>query len=68
MIKIEYYIKEKVIESNMTIREIAKKAQIPFTTVNSIIQGYSKNPSLENMVKISIAMEIKLEDLYKVIN
>ena len=42
---------------------VAKKADIPFTTLTKIENGTTKNPSIDTLIYIAKALEIKVDDL-----
>jgi transcriptional regulator with XRE-family HTH domain len=42
---------------------LAREAEIPFTTLTKIENGATKNPSIETLIKIVKALEIKVDDL-----
>lgn len=50
---------------DMTISDFAKKCKLRPTTVFSIINGQTKNPTLEVLTKISKAMNMTLDELTK---
>ena len=43
--------------------QLAKKANIPFSTLVKIEAGYTPNPSMETLIKIADAFEITIDDL-----
>ncbi|MFH1778113.1 MAG: helix-turn-helix transcriptional regulator [Candidatus Omnitrophota bacterium] len=43
--------------------KLARKAEIPFSTLAKIEAGYTPNPSILTVVKISDALEIGLDEL-----
>jgi len=45
--------------------ELAKKAGITYSTLIKIESGANKNPTLDTIVKISTALETKIDDLIK---
>lgn len=48
--------------SGMTIDELAEKSGVPKSTINKIIGGMTKSPSLDNVKSIAKAMGLKLAD------
>lgn len=49
--------------SGLTIKEIAKKSGIPMPTVEKVLGGQTKNPSLNSVQQILYAMGYTLDDL-----
>lgn len=47
----------------ITQDKLAKKADIPFSTLAKIEAGYTPNPSLETLIKISDAFGIGIDEL-----
>ena len=43
--------------------QLAKKANIPFSTLVKIEAGYTPNPSMETLIKIADAFGITLDEL-----
>lgn len=43
--------------------QLAKKANIPFSTLAKIEAGYTPNPSMETLIKIADAFGIGLDEL-----
>jgi transcriptional regulator with XRE-family HTH domain len=43
--------------------QLAKKADIPFSTLVKIEAGYTPNPSMETLIKIADAFGIALDEL-----
>ena len=43
--------------------QLAKKANIPFSTLVKIEAGYTPNPSMETLIKIADAFEITIDEL-----
>jgi len=44
---------------------VAKRADIPFTTLTKIENGTTKNPSIDTLISIAKALNIKVDDLLK---
>lgn len=59
--KIKAWRKKK----DITQDALAKKADIPYTTLAKIESDVIKNPSLQTITKISNGLEISLDDLVK---
>ncbi|MBL7071518.1 MAG: helix-turn-helix transcriptional regulator [Candidatus Omnitrophica bacterium] len=43
--------------------QLAKKADIPFSTLVKIEAGYTPNPSMETLIKIADAFEVTIDEL-----
>jgi len=50
-------------KSNISQDRLAKKANIPFSTLVKIEAGYTPNPSMETLIKIADAFGIALDEL-----
>jgi transcriptional regulator with XRE-family HTH domain len=48
---------------NMSQDQLAKKANIPFSTLVKIEAGYTRNPSMGTLIKIADAFGIGLDEL-----
>lgn len=55
------YIEQK----DITVSDFAKKCKLRPTTVFSIINGQTKNPTLEVLTKLAITMNMTLDELTK---
>jgi len=47
----------------ITQDKLSKKADIPFSTLAKIEAGYTPNPSMETLIKISDAFGVGLDEL-----
>jgi transcriptional regulator with XRE-family HTH domain len=47
----------------MSQDKLAKKADIPFSTLAKIEGGYTPNPSIETLIKISDALGVGVDEL-----
>jgi len=56
-------IKEFRSKLNMSQDQLAKKADIPFSTLVKIEDGYTRNPSMETLIKIADAFGISIDEL-----
>jgi transcriptional regulator with XRE-family HTH domain len=56
--KIRIYMKEK----GITLSELSERSGIPLGTLNKIVYGITKNPSLDNMRKIAHSLGKTLDD------
>ena len=57
--RIKFWRKEK----NLTQDALAKKADIPYTTLAKIESDVIKKPSIQTMMKIANGLEITLDEL-----
>ena len=60
---LEKSIKKLRNKLNMSQDQLAKKANIPFSTLVKIEAGYTRNPSIETLIKIADAFGIGLDEL-----
>ncbi len=49
----------------LTQDALAKKADIPYTTLAKLESGAIKNPSIQTIIKIALGLEITLDQLIK---
>ena len=56
-------IKELRSKFKITQDKLAKKADIPFSTLAKVEAGYTPNPSMETLIKIADAFGISLDEL-----
>ena len=56
-------IKELRSKSNISQDQLAKKADIPFSTLVKIEAGYTPNPSMETLIKIADAFQVTIDEL-----
>jgi len=56
-------IKELRNKYKITQDKLAKKADIPFSTLAKIEAGYTPNPSMETLIKIADAFSLTMDDL-----
>ncbi len=59
-------IKELRLKNNLSQDELARKANIPYTTLTKIEVGVIKKPSVFVVAKIAKALSISLDKLIKV--
>jgi len=59
-------IKELRLKKNLSQDELARKADVPYTTLTKIEIGVIKKPSVYVMAKIAKALNISLDQLIKV--
>ena len=62
--KVKHLIKEK----NMTQEDLARKADIPYSTLIKIISGNVDNPTVRTIQKLAIALEVSVDELLTSIN
>lgn len=48
---------------NISQDQLAKKANIPFSTLVKVEAGYTPNPSMDTLIKIADAFGIDLDEL-----
>lgn len=67
--KLNDAIKEKInkvlIEKNITINKLASMSCLTQSTVDSLVNGKSKNPKLLTIVRICDGLGITLEEFFK---
>lgn len=51
-------------ENNISINKLANLAGLTQSTLNSIVNGESKNPQLKTVVKICYGLNISLKDFF----
>ena len=56
-------IKARRIKLKLSQDKLARKADIPFSTLVKIEAGYTPNPSIETMMKIADALEVTIDEL-----
>ena len=56
-------IKTRRTKLNLSQDKLARKADIPFSTLVKIEAGYTPNPSIETVAKIADALEVGLDAL-----
>jgi transcriptional regulator with XRE-family HTH domain len=52
-------------DKKLTQEELAKKADISYTTLIKIEQGKVENPTIKTLKKIASALEVSVDDLIK---
>ena len=59
-------LKAELKKKNLSIYELSKRTEIPYSTVNDIVNGKIKinNIKLGNAVKIANCLNISMEDMY----
>ena len=63
--RVEILLKEKRKERNLTLVQLSDRTGISTTHINDI-ENNIKEPSISMMVRIAKALDLKIEDLYKV--
>ena len=56
-------IKELRSKLDISQDQLAKKANIPFSTLVKIEAGYTPNPSMETLIKIADAFKVTIDEL-----
>jgi transcriptional regulator with XRE-family HTH domain len=56
-------VKELRNKFKITQDKLARKADIPFSTLAKIESGYTPNPSMETLIKIADAFNISIDNL-----
>ena len=63
--RVEIILKEKRKEKKVTLAQLSAKTGISTTHINDI-ENNIKEPSISMLVRIAKALDVKVEDLYKV--
>lgn len=63
--RVEILLKEKRKEKKLTLAQLSERTGISTTHLNDI-ENNIKEPSISMMVRIGKALDLKVEDLYKV--
>lgn len=63
--RVQILLKEKRKERNLTLAQLSEKTGISTTHINDI-ENNIKEPSISMIVRIAKALDLKVEDLYKV--
>ena len=63
--RVEILLKEKRKEKKFTLSQLSAKTGISTTHINDI-ENNIKEPSISMLVRIAKALDVKVEDLYKV--
>lgn len=63
--RVEILLKEKRKERNLTLAQLSDKTGISTTHINDI-ENNIKEPSISMLVRIAKALDLKIEDLYRV--
>ena len=63
--RVEIVLKEKRKEKKFTLSQLSVKTGISTTHINDI-ENNIKEPSISMLVRIAKALDVKVEDLYKV--
>ena len=64
------YIRDLINERNISVYELSKKSNIPYTTLNDVVKGKTqlKRCSAETVYKLSKALHISMEELMDDLN
>ncbi|MEK4283252.1 LexA family protein [Ureibacillus sp. FSL K6-0165] len=57
--KLEFYMNKK----GLTPRSLSRESGVAYTTIRSMLENNLKNSSIDNVIKLCSALEIKVEDL-----
>lgn len=63
--RVEILLKEKRKERNLTLAQLSDKTGISTTHINDI-ENNIKEPSISMMIRIAKALDLSIEDLYRV--
>jgi transcriptional regulator with XRE-family HTH domain len=58
-------IKKMRIKLGLTLNDLAKKADIKYTTLTKVESGVVNKPSVQTMAKIAKALVVSIEELIK---
>ena len=58
-------IKKLRLKAELTQESLARKANIPYTTLTKVESGVIKNPSVKVIAKIADALGVSMEELVK---
>lgn len=61
---ITHQLNELKIKSNLSAKQIAERADIPYSTVQKIFNGETQNPNVDYIFRIVTAMGHTMNDLY----
>lgn len=61
---VKYKIFKLCAERNITINKLAMLAGINQSTVNSLIDGTSKNPKLLTILRLCLGLDMELKDFF----
>lgn len=64
--KVEILVKKVRLEKNMTLETLAKLSGISKGHLSKI-ERQDRNPSLDTMIQIALALKVDIKELYKVI-
>ena len=64
--KVEILVKKVRLENNMTLETLAKLSGISKGHLSKI-ERQDRNPSLDTMIQIALALKVDIKELYKVI-
>ena len=58
-------IKKYRAKAGISQDQVARKADLPYSTYLKIESGYTANPTIQNLVNIAEALEVNIEKLLK---
>ena len=69
MFRISLKLNEKLrklrLEKELSLRDLGKESGILLSSIASLERGATKNPQIENLCKLSVALDISLDELIK---
>jgi transcriptional regulator with XRE-family HTH domain len=60
---IGYKIRKLIKDKEMTQEELARKADIPYSTLIKIISGNVDNPTVRTIQKLAVALDVSVDEL-----
>lgn len=62
---VQKFLKEKLKKNNLKAKDFAQESQIPYPTVNKIINAVQLNPDFKNILKIADYFNCTIEEVLK---
>lgn len=56
-------LKQKMRENKLTLYKLSVKSNIAYSTLHDIISGKAKNPRIDTIIKIAIALDEQVQNL-----
>lgn len=60
------FLKEMISKTGLNMKAFAEKADIPYTTLRSMLERGVENASVNNVIKICSELNITIEELYEI--
>ena len=60
---IQNFINQSLENNKLSRKELAKKSNIPYSTLNELISGYKNNPTLDTVLKLANSLECSLDKI-----